>query len=556
VIAILIKGLSVLTTREKKQWTWLTALSLLISVADIASLALLVFIIHFYTQPIDAVSVLPGFMGEPLAKELFNRSSLLPITLFFVVFSLKNLAAWLVHAWQTRFVHQVAARISANNMLQYLEGNYATYIHTDSSALNRAISFQPLEFSQHVLAPMQQVFTEAVLIVLTITTIVIFNAQLFIVLLLILLPPVFLAAWLTKRKGHSARSYLKSSRTGMWRHLHESITGFVESNVYNRNQFFSARYAASQQLLNKHQADLQSLQALPARLAEVFAVLGLLALIAISKWWQQGHFSIQLVTLGAFMAAAYKIIPGIARIMNAVGQIRTYSFTMHDLVQHPSAEKQVTTIPVQPIQSITFNQVSFHYEHKPVLHNFSCHLQAGELIGIDGHSGKGKTTLINILLGFIAPQGGQLLINQQPVDSLQRKQYWPQIAYVKQQPFLMYDTVLANITLNAPNVHHQRLQQALALTGITTTLPAGIDTLLTENGKNISGGQRQRIALARALYKEAGVLVLDEPFSELDEKAEEQLLQNLQQLAGDGKMILLVTHNKRSLEKCSRIIDL
>jgi ABC-type bacteriocin/lantibiotic exporter with double-glycine peptidase domain len=191
-----------------------------------------------------------------------------------------------------------------------------------------------------------------------------------------------------------------------------------------------------------------------------------------------------------------------------------------------------------------------------VLHNFSCHLQAGELIGIDGHSGKGKTTLINILLGFIAPQGGQLLINQQPVDSLQRKQYWPQIAYVKQQPFLMYDTVLANITLNAPNVHHQRLQQALALTGITTTLPAGIDTLLTENGKNISGGQRQRIALARALYKEAGVLVLDEPFSELDEKAEEQLLQNLQQLAGDGKMILLVTHNKRSLEKCSRIIDL
>jgi ABC-type multidrug transport system fused ATPase/permease subunit len=556
VTAILIKGLSVLTTREKKHWACLTTLSLLISVADIASLALLVFIIHFYSQPGEAVSTLTGFIGEPLAKELFNRSSLLLITLFFVVFSIKNLAAWLVHAWQTRFVHQVAARISGNNMLQYLEGNYATYIHTDSSALTRAISFHPLEFSQHVLAPMQQAFTEAVLIVLAITAILIFNAQLFLVLLLILLPPVFLAAWLTKRKGLSARSYLKSSRTGMWRHLHESITGFVESNIYNRNQFFTARYAASQQLLNKHQADLQSLQALPARLAEVFAVLGLLALIAIGKWWQQEHYAIQLVTLGAFMAAAYKIIPGIARILNAVGQIRTYSFTIHDLVQHPPAEKQVSNTPVQSIQSITFDQVSFHYEHKPVLHNFSCHLQPGELIGIDGHSGKGKTTLINILLGFIAPQGGQLLINDQPVDSLQRKQYWPQIAYVKQQPFFMYDTVLANISLNAPDVHPQRLQQALALTGITTTLPAGIDTMLTENGKNISGGQRQRIALARALYKDASVLILDEPFSELDEKAEEQLLQNLQQLAAGGKMILLVTHNKRSLEKCCKIISL
>jgi ABC-type multidrug transport system fused ATPase/permease subunit len=556
VIAILIKGLSVLTTREKKQWAWLTALSLVISVADIASLALLVFIIHFYTQPVDAVSALTGFIREPLAKELFNRSSLLLITVFFVVFSIKNLAAWLVHTWQTRFVHQVAARISANNMLQYLEGNYSTYIHTDSAALTRSISLQPLEFSQHVLAPMQQLLTEAVLIVLAITAILIFNAPLFLVLLLILLPPVFLAAWLTKRKGHSARSFLKSSRTGMWRHLHESITGFVESNIYNRNQFFTKRYAASQQLLNKHQADLQSLQALPARLAEVFAVLGLLALIAIGKWQQQEHYAIQLVTLGAFMAAAYKIIPGIARILNAVGQIRTYSFTTHDLVQHPPAEKQVTNTPVQPVQSITFDQVGFHYEHKPVLHNFSCHLQAGELIGIYGHSGKGKTTLINILLGFITPQHGQLLINHQPVDSLQRKQYWPQIAYVKQQPFFMYDTVLANITLNAQNVHLQRLQQALALTGVTTALPAGIDTMLTENGRNISGGQRQRIALARALYKEAGVLILDEPFSELDEKAEDQLLQHLQQLAGGGKMILLITHNKRSLEKCSRIISI
>lgn len=120
----------------------------------------------------------------------------------------------------------------------------------------------------------------------------------------------------------------------------------------------------------------------------------------------------------------------------------------------------------------------------------------------------------------------------------------------------MYDTVLANITLNAQPLHTQQLQQALEFTGITKSLPAGIDTMLTENGKNLSGGQRQRIALARALYKNAPVLILDEPFSELDEKAEEQLLQNLQQLAAGGKMVVLITHNKRSLEKCSRVIVL
>jgi len=260
------------------------------------------------------------------------------------------------------------------------------------------------------------------------------------------------------------------------------------------------------------------------------------------------------------MAAAYKIIPGIARMLNAIGQIRTYSFTLHDLVQNNhTAEKQITGNPPPAIHSITFDGVGFSYDHKPVLDNFCCHIQPGDMVGIDGHSGKGKTTLLNILLGFIPPQTGQVLFNQQPANALQRKQYWGQIAYVKQQPFFMYDTLLANITLNDKQYNVQRLQHALDITGISAwlpALPAGINTLLTENGKNISGGQRQRIALARALYKDANVIMLDEPFSELDEKAEESLLQHLQQLAASGKIIILITHNKKSLQAGNKIVTL
>lgn len=164
-----------------------------------------------------------------------------------------------------------------------------------------------------------------------------------------------------------------------------------------------------------------------------------------------------------------------------------------------------------------------------------------------------------MLLGFMGPQAGRILINQQPANDLQRKQYWPQIAYVKQQPFFIYDSLLANITLNGRQHDEQRLHKALDIAGISEwlpRLPAGIHTLLTENGKNISGGQRQRIALARALYKEASVLILDEPFSELDERSEEKLLFHLQQLAAAGKIIILITHNKKSLQACNKIIPL
>jgi len=560
VIAILNKVLTILTSREKKQWALFTGLTLIINMADIASLAFLLYIIHFYTQPVNAIHPFMPLLGNTTANALFNRSSLLLITLFFVLFSLKNLAAFLIQSWQTRFVHQVASRISRNNMLHYLEGNYADYIHTDSSVFTRIISLQPLEFCQHVLSSLQQVFTETVLILLSVVAILLFNAQLFLLLLIILLPPVILAGWLTKRKLHTARNYIKNSRTDMWQRLHESIAGFVESNLYNRNEYFTERYAIAQHDLNLHQSSLQSLQALPARLAEVFAVFGLLIVMAISSLFGHGQYTTQIVTLGAFIAAAYKIIPGIARMLNAIGQIRTYSFTITDLVQqNKPAKKQPVNNLLPPISSISFEQVGFTYDHHPVLDNFSCQLQPGDLVGIDGHSGKGKTTLLNILLGFMSPQTGEIRINQESVNSLQRKQYWQQIAYVKQQPFFLYDSVLANITLNGKEHHEQRLHKALDMAGISEwlpRLPAGINTLLTENGKNISGGQRQRIALARALYKEANVLILDEPFSELDEKAEEKLLHHLQQLAAAGKIILLITHNKKSLQVCNKIISL
>jgi ABC-type multidrug transport system fused ATPase/permease subunit len=349
----------------------------------------------------------------------------------------------------------------------------------------------------------------------------------------------------------------------MWQHLHESIAGFVESNIYDKNAFFTERYANAQQALNMHQSNLQSMQALPARLTEVFAVFGLLVLIAISHWWGNGQYATQIVTLGAFMAAAYKIIPGIARILNSTGQLRTYSFTIHELVKQ---NKAVDLPPVDNkpfhIQSITFEQIGFAYDHTQVLDHFSCQLQSGDFVGIAGSSGKGKTTLLNILLGFVTPHAGAVFINQQSTTSLRRKRYWHQIAYVKQQPFFMYDTLLANITLNGRQSHEgagQRLQKALDISGVSewlSQLPDGLNTLLTENGKNISGGQRQRIALARALYKEASLIILDEPFSELDEKAEEKLLHHLQQLAAAGNIVILITHNKKSLDWCNKIITL
>ena len=170
-----------------------------------------------------------------------------------------------------------------------------------------------------------------------------------------------------------------------------------------------------------------------------------------------------------------------------------------------------------------------------------------------------ESTVLNILLGFLTPDQGEVLINGEATDPATRQRYWRHIAYVKQQPFLIHDTIRNNVTLNGQPFREKELQEAIQLSGLDSliaTFPEKENKVITESGKNISGGQRQRIAIARALYKSADLIILDEPFNELDEESERRLLCHFRQLAQNGKMVILITHNKQSLAYCNKTISL
>lgn len=549
---IIKKSITILRPEERRRMGMLVVLDLLISLADIASLAWLLLIIKIYTQPppFTTVAFLPHWLQ--------NRHSLLPITLFLLLFSAKNLAGFLVYRSQCRFIAQVATRIARHRLLHYLEGAYTNYINIDSSVHIRKISYQPIDFCQHVLSGIQQVITQALLVVLTITAILFFNAQLFLLLFILLLPPVVGIAYLVKKKLRKVRHDARTSSEKALQHLQEALNGFVESNIYDKNGAFLERYMNYQQQFNTHFANTLIAQGLPARMMEIFALLGLFILVALSQW--QGYADNNaLITMGAFMAAAYKIIPGIVKILNTAGQIQTYSYTADELSEAPPARPAShpdAALPV--IQSLQFRDVHFRFGQKNILQNLNWTLQPGDFMGISGHSGQGKTTILNLLLGFLNPAEGHILINDRLAGNDERRQYWPVISYVKQQPFLIHDTVLHNITLNGAHYHEKKFKHAVSQAGLAHLLE-GTDNaskVITENGRNISGGQRQRIAIARALYKDADLIILDEPFNELDADAENELLQHFKQLTQQGKMVILITHNKQSLGCCNKILSL
>jgi ABC-type multidrug transport system fused ATPase/permease subunit len=545
--------LAILSPGERKKLGMLALLDIVISIADIGFLALLLFIIHFYTQPAPSgkFSFLPAWFPD--------HHSLTLITVFFLFFGLKNLAGFLIYRAQCRFIGQTASRLSQNKLLGYLEGAYADYINVDSAVHIHKISHQPVEFCQHILGGIQQIITQSVLIALTIAGMLFFDARLFFLLFIILLPPVIAVFWLIKRKLKVVKKYARTSIEKALQYLQEALSGFVESNLYDKNDFFLRRYSNHQQEFNKYLSDSLIVQGMPNRMIEIFALLGLFILVAINNWSGGAH-STSIVTIGAFMAAAYKIIPGIVKIVNLSGQINTYEFTIHDLQKdHTGRNKKDETAAAKILRSLEFKNIRFRYNGKPVLSDLNFSVKPGDFLGISGHSGKGKTTILNLLLGFLKPDAGQIAINHSDADAGTRQQYWQNISYVKQESFLIHDSILRNIILDERVCDEQKLDQVIQATGLAeliNSFPEKLNKIIKENGKNISGGQKQRITIARALYKNADLIILDEPFNELDEGSECLLLDYLKQLSQTGKLIILITHNKKSLSFCNKIVSL
>jgi len=542
---------SILTPSEKRQFWALIVLNALISVVDIAALVFLLLVISFYiNNSVEGLDFLPAWM--------LDQNSVMLITFFLILFGLKNLLGISISNRQYSFISLVAIRISRNKLENYQRGQFENYINIDSSELIRKVAFQPFEFCEHILLNIQQVIIQLFLIVLTIGAILIFNVKLFLLLLIILLPPVILVFFFIKKRVAAAKKNIHTSNESSFRFLLDAMKGYVEGNIYQRNNFFLQRFITARQVFGKHLFDSHAVQAMPTRIIETFAVIGLFFLIVIAKWSGINN-NAALITIGAFMAAAYKIIPGIVKIINGSGQIKAYEFSIDDSANVNMNIKEEQALKCDPVYSLNLERIDFKYGDHVVLKDFSLHVKKGDFLGITGMSGRGKTTILNLILGFLTPASGKILVNDILVSPLELKKYWSGISYIRQQSFLIHDSILRNITLHENNYDEEKLKQVLEISGLKDLIdntPEGLNKMIAENGKNISGGQQQRINIARALYKDAELILLDEPFNELDEASALSLVKYFNQLSSLDKIVIMITHDSKNLSYCNKIISL
>lgn len=524
----------------------------LVSALDITFLGLTVLIINFYVKN----SALPYTSWLPVS--LNNQNSILLITLFFILFGIKNLVAYWVASVRYRFIYNVATRLSEKGIRQYLKKDYLNFVNVDSSVYIRKISNQPIEFSTYILTNFQQIVSQGVLVIFALAAITWYHATLFLLLFILLMPAIALLGWTLKKRYDHLRRNIKQTSADTIKNLKEALSGYIESHIYDKDDFFANRYYRRQQQLNHYICIQQSLQYLPSRLIEVFAILGFFILVVINKWSSHAP-AIDLLTISVFIAAAYKIIPGIVKIINSAGQMKTYEFVLDDLLGDNQISAVETGKQSGEIHSISLEKIHYRYNDQPVLKGVCLQINPGDFVGLSAESGRGKTTLVHILLGFIEQEDGIVSVNNQISNGKDRRSWHNRISYIKQQPFLLHDTIKNNITLQENGYDEKRLQKAIAICGLPGLISQyleGLDRVITENGKNLSGGQRQRIMLARALYHDFDLLIMDEPFGEIDQQSENEILESLKQLSQDGKMILFITHNKAGLSLCNKIVSL
>ncbi len=341
----------------------------------------------------------------------------------------------------------------------------------------------------------------------------------------------------------------------------ESVHAFDEIRMFAATEQQSARFKAASQFNRIQSLKLAFVQAVSTPIAQIVLAfaLGALFWFALDPEILAGFTAGSLV---AFIAAATQLGKPIRTLTNVQSVVQRGLAAAEDLftqIDTPLERDAGTVSLSRATGELTFDGVSFAYpgSDNPALNELDLHIPAGSLVAFVGRSGAGKTSLIQLLCRFYAPDAGRILLDGHPIGELRLSDYRRQFAVVFQNIVLFSDTVRANVAFGQTDqIDDAAIFAALEVAqarGFVEALPEGLDTKLSDGGGGLSGGQRQRLAIARAVLKDAPVLILDEATSALDNESEAAIQASLD-AAASGRTTLVIAHRLSTVERADLIV--
>jgi ABC-type multidrug transport system fused ATPase/permease subunit len=481
----------------------------------------------------------------------------------------RTLGSFLVN----RFTQMRSYSIGTRLLETYLRQPYAWFLHRHSGDLAQELFSEVNVLVVQIYQPATVLIAQSILLVVLVVLLVAVN-PVTAVLGVLVLGGCYGAIFLLVRPA-MARAGLARTRADQMRYrvAAEALGGIKVVKLLGREAGYRDRFALAAREFGQVQAVSNSLSQVPRYGIEAVAFGGiiLLALALMLKYRgsEGGALAHILPLLGFYAFAGYRILPAVQGIYQALTQLRYGASALETVAADLALGKGAAVLPATPApplpftRAVTLSGLSYRYPRAEAasLTDVSLTLPAGTTLGIVGTTGAGKTTLVDLFLGLLTPDQGEIRVDGTPVTPENLRAWQADLGYVPQDIFLLDASVAENIALGLTpdEIDQTRLREAARMAQILdfieTQMPEGFASMVGERGVRLSGGQRQRIGIARALYTSPGIIVFDEATSALDNLTEQEVVKAIGALTGT-KTILLIAHRISTVRHCDQILVL
>jgi ABC-type branched-subunit amino acid transport system ATPase component len=551
-----------LTPSQRRAAVFLGVMMLIGMLLETLGIGLVIPALALMTQP-DAIQSKPllapylSSIGYPSRERLV----VLGMVVLLVVYTLKAFFLGYLVWRQSKFVFDLEVVCSQRLFRGYLHQPYTFHLQRNSAHL--------LRNATTLVSDLTQVVQQGLLLVAEIFVLVGISV------LLIAIEPIgaILVVGVLGIAGWGLNKFVRR-RILIWgqkrqfnenfrmQHLQQALNGVKDVKLSGREQYFLSQYSLHTLGSAKVTQRRVAFKAIPRLWLELLSVAGLVGLVIVML--ERGKpVELLLPTLGLFAAAAFRLMPSVNRILDGLQSIRftlPVIDTLHSELKLIENTQNPTDVgPFKFEHSIVLDQVSFRYPGASLesLQDVNLTIRKGMSVGFVGGSGAGKSTLVDILIGLLVPDNGAIVVDG--VDIRSNLRGWQRlIGYVSQSIYLTDDTLRRNVAFGVPDAQIDELAvtraiHAAQLESFIADLPEGLDTVVGERGVRLSGGQRQRIGIARALYHDPPVLVLDEATSSLDMATEKGIIDAVGALHG-YKTVLIVAHRLTIIQHCDLVV--
>lgn len=554
----------ILINQGKFRVYFIILLSIITSLFDIIGIASIYPLITILTSPNliydnTLLSFLFGHFNFSNTYELmfFSVGIFLGITIFSILF--KILATSLMF-W---FVLSMESSLSIKVLKNYLSKKYEWFIEKEGSILSKNILSEVNNLVNGVLMPSVLLFSNLISISAIITMLLIINFKITIGVFFLLSLSYFFIFKIFKKKIDNIGSLRFKTNEERFKIINETFNTFRETKLFNIEQPIVDDFDLEAKKYANSNVNFSILSFIPKLIIEILLVLcfGFFIFIIIEN---NIPLNEKLPILSLFLFAGYRLLPALQQIYSNFSRIKFYYSSMNTL-------KKIILLNLNNIKisgSLNFKKeiylknIKYKYPFKKnlVLNKLSLQIKKNTTVGIYGKTGTGKSTLVDILSGLLEPSSGQLYIDNKKILYKDTKLLQKVIGYVPQVTNLLNKSIIKNVAIsNYPkSVDINRVNEILKkldLYDFVQNLPKKYNTKVGDKGLKISGGQRQRIGIARALYKNPKILILDEATNSLDVKTENLIIDKLNKLKNQTT-IIIISHNLNTLKNCDETYEL